>query len=218
MSSPQLPSNLKIFSESDFFVEKLKSFGTIQEGHFEYKGKAIDGSRLHGEYYINFRLLTTEQELELAPLYEKAITSFFAEKKNLIIVGVAMGSLFLPKVVQLKMFAKTGIEFAYTEKRNGILGLYGEQAEKCRGKHILFFEDICNNGTSSRELIAEISQKKEEIGLTGFSILYGIHRGHMFLQEPVGEFYAMGMIYAPSFHRSECPACEKGIPLKEYKK
>ncbi len=218
LMTPPAPKNLKTFSRSEEFIEKLKSFHIIQEGHFEYKGKAIDGSRMHGEYFINYRLLTTAQELELAQFYSTAIEEFFSDKKNLIIVGVAMGSLMLPKVVQLSMFAKTGIEYAYTEKREGVLGIYGEQLDKCRGKHLLFIEDICNNGTSSRELVAEIKQKKEKMGITGFSILYGIHRGHAFLMEPKNELYAMGVVYAPSFHTSECPACAKNLPLKEYKK
>lgn len=210
--------NLKLFSGHDEFLQTLTNCGIIQKGHFEYKGKAEDGTRKHGEYYINFRLLTTEQERLLAPFYHMAIEEFFGEKKNLIIVGVAMGSLFLPKVVQMGLYDKKKIEFAYTEKRNGILGLYGEQAEKCKGKHILFIEDICNNATSSRELIAEMEKKKEEIGITGFSMLYGVHRGHTFLDRPKGELYSMGVIHAPAYHKSQCPACEKGLPLKEYKK
>ena len=210
--------NLSVFSGHEAFLRTLTQCGIIQKGHFEYKGKAEDGTRKHGEYYINFRLLTTEQEKKLAPFYHQAIEEFFGDKKNLIIVGVAMGSLFLPKVVQLGLYESKKIEFAYTEKRNGILGLYGEQAEKCRGKHILFIEDICNNATSSHELVAEMENKKNELKIDGFSMLYGVHRGHTFLPEPKGKFYAMSVLNAPSYHVSQCPACAKGISLKEYKK
>jgi orotate phosphoribosyltransferase len=218
MPSHSSHQNLTVFSGAEDFIRTLKSFHLLQEGHFEYKGKAKDGTRMHGEYFINYRIMTTEQEIELAEYYQKAIQEFFPDYNNLIIVGVAMGSLFLPKVVQLSMYVDTGIEFAYTEKRDGILGLYGEQAEKCKGKHVLFLEDVCNNGTSSRELILEMEKKRKEKGITGFSLLYGVHRGHMFLTEPKGAFYAMGVIHAPSYHSLECPACEKGIPLKKYKK
>lgn len=210
--------NLRIFSRSEAFLNRLRDFGILQEGHFEYKGKAQDGKRLHGEYFINFRLLITEQELFLTEFYEHALQEFFGNKKNLLIVGVAMASLILPKVVQLRLFSKMGIEYAYTEKREGILGIFGEQAEKCKGKHLLFIEDVCNNGTSSRELFGEIEQKKELLQIDGFSMLYGVHRGHTFLSEPVGEIYAMAELFAPSYHPDDCPACKKGLPLKKYKK
>lgn len=210
--------NLKIFSGAEAFLNRLTDFGIVQKGHFEYKGKAEDGTRLHGDYFINFRLLTTSQELLLTEFYEAAIQEFFSDKRNLLIVGVAMASLILPKVLQLRLFAKKGIEYAYTEKRNGILGLFGEQAAKCEGKHLLFIEDVCNNGTSSRELLVEISSKEAELGHTGASLLYGVHRGHTFLSEPVGELYAMGELFAPSYHHTECPMCKEGVPLKEYKK
>lgn len=211
-------NNLRIFSQSEAFLQKLKKFQIIQEGHFEYKGKADDGQRKHGEYFVNYRILKTDQEQELIPLYLQAIEEFFRDKKNLIIVGVAMGSLSLPKSIQIELFRQKGVEYAYTEKRDGILGLYGEQAEKCRGKHLLFIEDVCNNATSSRELISEIEAKKDALGIEDFSLLYGVHRGHTFLEKPEGIFYAMGMIHAPAYHPDDCPACKKGLPLKEYKK
>lgn len=210
--------NLQLFKNSIDFLEKLESFGIVRFGHFEYKGKAIDGSHLHGEIFVDFRQLTTDQEIELSEYYREAITEWFEGKENLLIVGVAMGSLMLPKVIQMSLYADTGIEYAYTEKRNGVLGIYDQQAEKCRGKHLLFIEDVCNNGASSRELIREISEKKDTLGITGFSILYGVHRGHTFFHEPKDELYAMSSLYAPAYHHSECPACEKGIPLKQYKK
>jgi orotate phosphoribosyltransferase len=218
MSTPPTPRNLQTYSRSDAFIETLRNFGIIQQGHFEYKGKAMDGTRLHGEYFINYRLLTTTQEIQLADFYRHALQEWFGNMQDTIIVGVAMGSLMLPKVIQLCMFEETKIEYAYTEKRNGILGLYGEQAAKCKGKRLIIIEDVCNNGTSTRELINEINTKKDDMGIEGYSIVYGIHRGHMFFEEPKGEFYAMGMIYSPAFHKDECPACEKGLELKEYKK
>ncbi|QQS58670.1 hypothetical protein IPN35_03645 [Candidatus Peregrinibacteria bacterium] len=210
--------NLHLFRNSIEFLEKLESFDIVQFGHFEYKGKAMDGSRLHGEIFVDFRRLTTGQELEISEYYRAAIMEWFSEKENLLIAGVAMGSLALPKLIQLSLYADMGAEYIYTEKRDGALGIYDQQAEKCRGKHILFIEDACNNGASSRELIREITEKKEVLGITGFSILYGVHRGHTFFHEPKGEFYAMSSLYAPAYHASECPACEKGIPLKQYKK
>lgn len=211
--------NLKIFSQSDLFIEKLKSFGIIEQGHFEYKGKAVDGTRLRGEYFINFRKLTTAQEIELAPLYWQALEEFFGEKlKNCIIVGVAFGSLSLPKTIQVLGFKNYGIEYAYTEKREGVLGLWAEQAEKCRGKHIIFLEDVFNNGTSLRELVSDMEQKKETLDLTGYSLVYGIHRGHSFSDMPSNEIYTMGMIYAPAYHADDVPDHVKTLPLKPYKK
>jgi len=211
--------NLKIFSKADEYLEQLKSYGIIEQGHFEYKGKAEDGSRLRGEYFVNFRKLKTDQEIEISSKYWEAIEEFFSDKlSDLIIVGVAFGSLSLPKVIQTLGFSKYKIEYAYTEKRNGILGLYGEQAEKCRGKHILFIEDVFNNGTSIKELTAEINEKKEDLELKGFSVLYGVHRGHTFAKEPKGEVYTMSQIYAPAVHASQLSAEILAQPLKEYKK
>ncbi len=211
--------NLKLFSKSDQYLSQLKSYGIIEQGHFEYKGKANDGSRLRGEYFINFRKLTTAQEIALAPLYWEAIEEFFSDKlSDLIIVGVAFGSLSLPKVIQTLGFQKYNIEYAYTEKRHGILGLYGEQAEKCRGKHILFIEDIFNNGTSISELSKTIQKNKDIFEIKGYSILYGVHRGHKFADEPKGEIYAMSQIYAPAVHASKLPPAVLALPLKEYKK
>jgi len=211
--------NLKIFSGSEAYIEKLKSYGIIEEGHFEYKGKASDGTRLRGEYFINYRKLKTSQEIELSPFYWDAIEEFFADKlHNLIIVGVAFGSLSLPKVIQTLGFEKYGIEYAYTEKRNGILGLYGEQAEKCFGKHILFIEDIFNNGTSLKELSQELENKKDELHLKGYSVLYGVHRGHTFAEIPKGEIYTMGQIYAPAYHKEDLPRQVLERSLKQYKK
>ncbi len=221
MSTPIRPhnKNLKIFSNADTYLTQLQSYGIIEKGHFEYKGKAEDGSRLRGEYFVNFRKLKTNQEIEISDLYWNAIEEFFSDKiSDLIIVGVAFGSLSLPKVIQTLGFSKYNIEYAYTEKRNGILGLYGEQAEKCRGKHILFIEDVFNNGTSIKELSSEINEKKENLELKGFSVLYGVHRGHTFAEEPKGEVYTMCQIYAPAVHSSQLSAEILARPLKEYKK
>lgn len=211
--------NLQIFSKAEQYLTQLKSYNIIEQGHFEYKGKSEDGSRLRGEYFVNFRKLKTSQEIELYPLYWQAIEEFFADKlSDLIIVGVAFGSLSLPKVIQTLGFEKYKIEYAYTEKRNGILGLYGEQAEKCRGKHVLFIEDIFNNGTSIKELAKTITENTETFELKGYSVLYGVHRGHKFSDEPKGEIYTMSQIYAPAVHKSELSQEVLARPLKEYKK
>lgn len=211
--------NVKIFSEHDAFVTQLKTFGIIEQGHFEYKGKAPDGTRLRGEYFINFRKLTTAQEIALVPTYWKALEEFFGEKlKNCIIVGVAFGSLSLPKTIQVMGYEKYGLEYAYTEKREGVLGIWAEQAAKCKGKHVIFLEDVFNNGTSLRELVMDIEQKKDILGIDGYSLVYGIHRGHSFSDIPAGEIYTMGMVYAPVYHKDELPAHIKELPCKEYKK
>jgi orotate phosphoribosyltransferase len=212
-------NNLTTYSNSDTFENLLRSFDIIQQGHFEYKKVHEDGSHAHGDYFINYRKLTTGQELELAPHYVAAIGEWFSGKE-IIIAGVAMGSLSLPKVIQLQLFKESGVEYLYTEKREGILGIFGEQAEKCKGKHVLFIEDVCNNATSSRQLIDKMEQQKETLGITGYSMLYGVHRGNAYLEKPEGEFYAMSHFKASSYHKSECPVCLSGeaVPLKEYKK
>lgn len=211
--------NLHIFSGSKEYLDLLKSFSIVEEGYFEYKGKASDGTRYRGEYFVNFRRLTTAQEIALTPLYWKAIQEFFSDKlSDIIIVGVAFGSLSLPKVIQTLGFEKYGIEYAYTEKRNGVLGLFGEQAEKCRGKHILFIEDVLNNGTSCAELVEEVEKLKSSLGILGYSILYGVHRGHRFLETPKDELYTMGMIHAPVYHKDNVPLHVAERKLKEYKK
>lgn len=211
--------NLNVYSDHEAFVGLLESFGVVQKGHFEYKGKAEDGTRKHGDYYINYRLLKTDQELALRPHYVKAINEWWGDVDNLIIVGVAMASLSLPKVIQLQLFEEKGIEYAYTEKREGVLGIYGEQAAKIKGKHLLFIEDICNNGTSTKELLQKIEEQQDEWGITGFNFLYGVHRGHTYFESPEGAFAAMGHFKALAYHKDECPECAKGeTPLKEYKK
>lgn len=211
--------NLKIFSQSKKYLELLTSYGIIEKGHFEYKGKAEDGTRLRGEYFVNFRKLKTNQEIEISGLYWDAIEEFLGDKiSDLIIVGVAFGSLSLPKVIQTLGFEKYGIEYAYTEKRNGVLGLYGEQAEKCRGKHVLFIEDVFNNGTSLKELSAEMEEKSAELEISGYSVIYGVHRGHTFSEVPENNLFAMSQIYAPAVHTSKLSEEVLSRPLKEYKK
>jgi orotate phosphoribosyltransferase len=213
------PKNLTIYSKAEEFEQLLRSFNIVQQGHFEYKKVHEDGSHAHGDYFINYRKLTTAQELELAPHYVSAIEEWFPGK-DLVIAGVAMGSLSLPKVIQLELFKKSGVEYLYTEKREGLLGIYGEQAEKCKGKHVLFVEDVCNNATSSKQLIAQMEEQKDSLGITGYSILYGVHRGNTYLEQPVVGLYAMAHFKASSYHKSECPVCLSGndISLKEYKK
>ncbi len=207
--------NLKIFSKSDEFKKTLESFGVVKRGRFEYKKITDNGKRMQGEYFIKYRLLTTEQELKLVPYYHEAIEEFFGEKvKEMIIVGVAYGSLSLPKTVQILGYDKFGMEYVFAEKRNGKLGLFDEQADKCKGKHILFIEDVCNNATSAKEL-AEAVNKLE---IRGYSILYGTHRGHTFLEEPKNEIYTMSLVNAPSYHPDEIPENLKRIPLIKYKK
>ena len=211
--------NLQIFENTEEFMKLLDSFGIVQKGHFEYKGVGEDGNHMHGAYYINYRLLTTAQEKELAPYYLQAINNWFGDVENLIIAGVAMASLFLPKVIQLQLYEERGLEFVYTEKRNGVLGLYGEQAKKCQGKQVLFIEDVCNNGTSTEELMKQLDDIKDDLGISGYSVLYGVHRGHHYFDSPEGIFYAMGHIKALAYESSECPVCEEGeVPLKEYRK
>jgi len=211
--------NLKVFSGSNEFVQLLESFGVIEKGYFEYKGLTNDGRHMRGEYFINYRLLTTEQELLLVPYYHKAFREFFGEKmKDMIIVGVAYGSLALPKTIQVLGYKQFGLEYAYAEKRDGVLGIFGAQAEKCRGKHILFIEDVCNNGTSGRQLVTAVNDLKDELQLLGYSVVYGVHRGHTFLEEPQGSIYAMSLINAPSYHPDEVPGHVSMRPFKKYKK
>lgn len=212
------PQNLKIYQDSQAFLQHLEMYGAVEKGHFEYKGKADDGTRLHGEYYINYRILRTDQELELSKHYQTAIRQWFS-LKDLLIVGVAMGSLILPKVIQLGLFPEKKVEYAYTEKREGVLGIFGEQVKKCKGKHLLFIEDVCNNGTSTRELMSFLEQHRSELQCKNYSMLYGVHRGHEYFEQPEGIFYTMSGIEALSYHHSECPVCKDGkIPLKSYKK
>ncbi len=213
-----MSKNLTVFSEQTEFVTLLEQFGIVQKGHFEYKKTAPDGRHYHGEYFINFRVLSTAQEQQLVPFYERAIEEWFGDKDNLIIVGVAMGSLFLPKVIQLKLFETRGIEYAYAEKRNGILGIFDEQAAKLKGKHLLFIEDVCNNATSLDQLNTAIADAKDTLGISGYSVLYGVHRGHTFAEQPAGEIYAMSMLHAPAYLPDEMPEQLKDVPLKLYKK
>lgn len=213
------PKNVQIFSKSSEVEALLTSFGVIERGHFEYKKVAEDGSRLRGEYYINFRMLTTEQEMALAPLYWEAIDEFFnTRKEHLIIVGVAYATIAFAKIIQTLGFEKNHIEYAYAEKRDGKLGLYDAQAKKCSGKHILFLEDVCNNGASLAELSGYCESHKSELGILGYSVLYGVHRGHTFPEVPAGEIYAMSLMYAPAYHVSELPPDIAALPLKAYKK
>lgn len=213
------PKNVRIFSKSSEVEALLTSFGVIERGHFEYKKVAEDGSRMRGEYYINFRMLTTEQEIALAPLYWEAIDEFFSDRKeHLIIVGVAYATIAFAKIIQTLGFEKNRIEYAYAEKREGKLGLYDAQAKKCAGKHILFLEDVCNNGASLAELSGYCESHKNELGIRGYSVLYGVHRGHTFPEVPAGEIYAMSLMYAPAYHVSELPPEIAALPLKAYKK
>ncbi len=218
MDAPE-QKNLKLFSKHEQFEALLKTFGVITQGHFEYKKVAEDGTRMRGEYFMDFRSLTTAQEQQLAPMYGEAIQEFFAPKMDsLIIVGVAYATIAFAKTIQLHEYGVHPIEYAYSEKREGKLGLFDAQAKKCRGKHILFIEDICNNGASLSELSAYLDANKETLGYSGYSVLYGVHRGHAFPEAPKGEVYAMCMIYAPSYHVSELPPEIAARPLKAYKK
>lgn len=213
------PKNIRIFSKSAEVESLLTSFGVIEKGHFEYKKVSADGTRLRGEYYINFRMLTTPQEIQLAPLYWEAIDEFFAHKKNeLIIVGVAYATIAFAKIIQTLGFPLHHIEYAYAEKRDGKLGLYDAQAQKCKGKHILFLEDVCNNGASLSELSGYCEANKVALDIRGYSVLYGVHRGHTFPEVPAGEIYTMSLMYAPAYHVSELPREIAERPLKEYKK
>lgn len=211
--------NLKIFSEAKEFEEKLISFGAITKGHFEYKKVAEDGKRMRGEYFIDFRKINTEQEIILAPLYKKAILEFFGERlDNLVIVGVAYATIAFAKSIQLQLYPELKIEYAYSEKREGKLGIFDAQALKVKGKHILFLEDVCNNCASLIELNAFMEVNKEKLDVKGYSVLYGTHRGHTFLDIPIGEVYAMSHIFAPAYHPDNLPEEIKTRPLKEYKK
>jgi orotate phosphoribosyltransferase len=213
------PKNVHVFSKSAAVESLLTSFGVIEKGHFEYKKVAEDGTRMRGEYYINFRMLTTPQEMQLAPLYWDAINEFFADKKdNLIIVGVAYATIAFAKIIQTLGYNEHHIEYAYAEKRDGKLGLFDAQAKKCTGKHILFLEDVCNNGASLAELSAYCEAHTEILGIQGYSVLYGVHRGHTFPETPAGEIYAMCLMYAPAYHVSELPPEIAERPLKAYKK
>ena len=112
---------LRIFSflKLHRFLEKLESFGIVRFGHFEYKGKAIDGSHLHGEIFVDFRQLTTDQEIELSEYYREAITEWFEGKENLLIVGVAMGSLMLPKSFKCRSMRTRALNMPIQKSETG---------------------------------------------------------------------------------------------------
>jgi orotate phosphoribosyltransferase len=174
---------------------------------------------MRGEYFIDFRKIDTKQEIELALMYEKAIKEFFGnDLKDIIIVGVAYATISFAKSIQVQLFGKLGIEYAYTEKRDGKLGIFDAQAQKVKGKHVLFLEDVCNNCASLTELNAFMLTNQEKLEVKKYSVLYGTHRGHTFSDTPVDEVYAMSMIYAPAYHVSNLPEEIKNRPLKEYKK
>ncbi len=206
--------NLKIFSGEKKFLKLLNSFGIVEEGRFEYKHIGPDGKRMQGEWYINFRKLKTEHELKLAPLYLSAIEEFFRrEIKSIIIVGVASASISLPKVVQLRMYKKYKTEFAYTEKKEGKLFFDKSQIQKLKDKHVLFMEDVGNNGAS----LEELNTLMKAVGHKKYSILYGVHRGHAFLKKPKRGIFAMSMIHAPSYNVRDLPEEIKKRKLKKYK-
>lgn len=218
-----MSKNIHIFSGSEQYAALLTTFGVIEKGHFEYKKVLEDGRRMRGEYYINFRMLTTPQEQQIIPFYWDALKEFFGiEGKNkaneIIIVGVAMASLTLPKAIQFSGYDSYGIEFAYTEKKDGKLGIWDKQAEKCRGKHVVFIEDVCNNAASLAELTSFMDAHQQELNISRWSVVYGVHRGHAFPDRPVGEVYALCEIFAPSYHPDQIPEHLKRVPLKEYKK
>lgn len=211
--------NLKIFSWEEEFLKLLESYNVIEKWHFEYKWLAPDGRHKRWEYFINFRILTTAQEIALTSYYHKAIEEFFKEKiQDMIIVWIAYGSLSLPKVIQTLWYEKYAMEYAYAEKRNGVLGIFDDQAKKCRWKHLLFIEDVCNNATSLKQLNSAVRDIKDSLGIKWYSIIYGVHRGHTFSEEPNGEVYAMSSLYAPAYNPDDIPEYLKNIPLKEYKK
>ncbi len=211
--------NLKVFSDNDNFIKLLKSFNVIEKWHFEYKWLTEDWKHMRWEYFINYRLLTTPQELELVPYYHKAIKEFFWEKvKNMIIVWVAYWSLSLPKIIQTLWYDKFGMEYAYAEKRNWILWLFDAQAEKCKWKHLLFIEDVCNNATSWKQLTKAINDIKDKLDIKWYSIIYWVHRWHTFLEKPKNEIYAMSVLNAPAYHPDNIPKHIKELTLKEYKK
>ena len=211
--------NLKIFSKSEKYLELLKSFWVIEKWYFEYKWTVEDWRHKRWEYFINFRLLTTPQELKLVPFYHNAIEEFFWDKvKNMIIVWVAYWSLSLPKVIQTLWYDKFEMEYAYAEKRNWILWLFDAQAEKCRWKHLLFIEDVCNNATSWKQLSKAINNIKDKLNIKWYSIIYWVHRGHTFLEKPIDEIYAMSVLNAPAYHPDKVPDYLKNLKLKEYKK
>jgi hypothetical protein len=211
--------NLKVFSDSINFSRILKSFNVIEKWYFEYKWIVEDGRHMRWEYFINYRLLTTPQELKLVQYYHKAIDEFFGNKvKDMIIVWVAYGSLSLPKIIQTLWFDKFSMEYAYAEKRNWVLWIFDAQAEKCRWKHLLFIEDVCNNATSWKQLASAINNIKESLWIKWYSIIYWVHRWHTFLEEPKNEVYAMTVVNAPSYHPDNIPENLKKLSLKKYKK
>jgi orotate phosphoribosyltransferase len=211
--------NVKVFSGAAEFEQKLLDFGAITKGHFEYKKVANDGTHMRGEYFVDFRKLDTPQEIEMVPMYELAIKEFFGnDLKDIIIVGVAYATIAFAKSIQVQLFEKLGIEYAYTEKRDGKLGIFDAQARKVKGKHILFLEDVCNNCASLTDLNAFMAANQEKLEVKKYSVLYGTHRGHSFSEVPKNEIYAMSVIYAPAYHVSELPEEIKQRPLKEYKK
>jgi orotate phosphoribosyltransferase len=211
--------NLKIFSWEKEYMELLKLFNVIEKWHFEYKWLDPDGRHKRWEYFINFRLLNTSQEIALTPYYHKAIEEFFKDKiKDMIIVWIAYGSLSLAKVIQTLWYEKYSMEYAYAEKRNWVLGIFDDQAKKCQWKHLLFIEDVCNNGTSLKQLNNAINEIKDSLNIKWYSIIYWVHRWHTFLEEPKWEIYAMSLLYAPAYNPDDIPEYLKNIPLKEYKK
>jgi len=211
--------NIKIFSWEKEYMELLKSFNVIEKWHFEYKWLAPDGRHRRWEYFINFRILNTSQEITLTSYYHKAIEEFFKDKiEDMIIVWIAYGSLSLAKVIQTLWYEKYGMEYAYAEKRNWVLGIFDDQAKKCKWKHLLFIEDVCNNATSLKQLNNAVNDIKESLDIQWYSIIYWVHRWHTFLEEPKWEIYTMSLLYAPAYNPDDIPKYLKNIPLKEYKK
>jgi len=179
----------------DEIMNMFAKTGALLEGHFRLS------SGLHSGRYLQCALLL--QHPEYAARLGAAIAGRFKGKEITCVAGPALGGI----VIAHETARALGVRCVFGEREDGRMVFRRGFKLTARDK-VLVVEDVVTTGRSIKELIEAI--KAGGAAVTGIGAIVDRSSGGLKLDCAME---ALAVLDIPTLDPSECPLCEKGIPL-----
>lgn len=180
----------------------------MHDDHFVY----VSGR--HGSVYINKDRLYPHTMLA-SKVGQMLAQSVFGKPIDAV-AGPALGGIVLSQwtAYHLTKLTKREVVGVYTEKTNGDEQHFTRGYDALvKGKNVLVVEDITNTGGS----VAKVVECVKKAGGKVIQVVVMVNRDPVNVNsETVGApFDALGVLPVETYEASECPLCQRGVPINK---
>ncbi len=195
-------------------VEILKKIGAvITDSHFVYT------SGKHGSVYINKDALYphTQETSRVGELFAQKYKDLDIE----VVVAPAVGGTILSQwtAYHLSHLKNKEVLSTYTEKDKGTTASASESEHIFRrgydkiikGKKVLVIEDLTTTGMSVKKVVTAV--KRAGGIVAAVCVMINRDPEHVNAKTLGFPFDCLGVIPAHAYNETECPLCQKGIPI-----